>query len=194
MPSCKDPSITFLNKFGYNVVKLPRTGIEPLDVVGRDKSTEWLGKLSAVWKSTVAVPQPGAPQPAVDVQGQKSDQLELSIGLKVLENALKAFGATVPTLSFAFQKARKVQFTFTNVASTFVAPLEAGNFLAAGDLNTNNPVVEHYFLEDDPQAFLLTEVLNAKPKSVTNTTTDEFSRWRAKARITAESASVSLVT
>jgi len=30
--ACKDPSITFLNKFGYNVVKLPRTGIEPARV------------------------------------------------------------------------------------------------------------------------------------------------------------------
>src|ERR1700722_5255378 len=32
----KDPSVTYLNKLGYNVVKLPRTGIEPMDVIGRD--------------------------------------------------------------------------------------------------------------------------------------------------------------
>ena len=29
MAKKKDPSITFLNKFGYNVIRLPRTGIEP---------------------------------------------------------------------------------------------------------------------------------------------------------------------
>jgi hypothetical protein len=40
MPVCKDPSLTFLNQFGYNVIKLPRTGIEPMHVVGRDETTQ----------------------------------------------------------------------------------------------------------------------------------------------------------
>ena len=39
MPKKKDPSVTFLNKFGYNVVKLPRVGIEPLDLIGMDETT-----------------------------------------------------------------------------------------------------------------------------------------------------------
>ena len=39
----KDPSVTFLNKFGYNIIRLPRTGIEPLDVIGRDHGMQWLG-------------------------------------------------------------------------------------------------------------------------------------------------------
>ena len=112
MALCKDPSITFLNKFGYNVIKLPRVGIEPMDIVGKDKSTEWLGKLSGVWKTTMAPPVPRPPQPAADVAGQQSDKLELSIGLKILENALRAFGASAPSLNFAFNKARKIQFTF----------------------------------------------------------------------------------
>ena len=32
MAKVKDPSITYLNSLGYNVVKLPRAGIEPMDV------------------------------------------------------------------------------------------------------------------------------------------------------------------
>ena len=28
--SCKDPSLTYLNRYGYNVVTLPRTGLDPL--------------------------------------------------------------------------------------------------------------------------------------------------------------------
>jgi hypothetical protein len=162
--ACKDPSITFLNQFGYNVVKLPRTGIEPLDVIGKDKTTERLGPLAAVWKSTVPVPTPGTPQIAVDVQGKKSDKLDLSVGLKILANALQAFGATVPSLDFAFQNARKVEFTFTNVTSTSVAPFDAGNFLSAGDLNTHNPIVRHYFLDEDDsgaQAYLIFDVLKS---------------------------------
>ena len=108
MPVCKDPSLTFLNQFGYNVIKLPRTGIEPLHVVGRDETTQLLGPLSSVWKSTLPVPTPNAPRNAGDVNGQKTDKIDLKFSLKILENALKAFGATVPSLGFALNKARNI--------------------------------------------------------------------------------------
>ncbi len=171
MPKKKDPSVTFLNKFGYNVVKLPRVGIEPLDVVGRDETSQWLGPLAKVWKSTVGVPAPSAPRPAAAVNGQKTDALEISFGLKILANALTAFGATVPSLDVAYKRARKVSFAYTNVTSTVVAPFDAGDFLANGTLNSDNPVVQHYFLDPDSQAFLILDVL--KSDSITVTATDE---------------------
>jgi len=171
MPKKKDPSVTFLNKFGYNVVKLPRAGIEPLDVIGIDQTTQWLGSLKTVWQSTVPVPEPGAPRPASPVNGQKTDQLDLNFGLQILGNALAAFGATAPSLDLAYKRARKVQFSYTNVTSTVVSPLEAGNYLASGTLNTSNPVVRHYFMEPDSQAFLIVDVL--KSNSITVTALDE---------------------
>ena len=82
MAKKKDPSITFLNKFGYNVVKLPRVGIEPMDVIGKDDTTQWLGPIRSVWSSTAPEPTPSAPRPAVAVNGQKSDALDLSFGMK----------------------------------------------------------------------------------------------------------------
>jgi hypothetical protein len=171
MAKKKDPSVTFLNQLGYNVVKLPRTGIEPMDVIGRDDTTQWLGPLSAVWKSTVDVPQPRPPRPAGAVNGQKTDNLDFSFGLKILANALAAFGATVPSVDFAFLRARKVQFSYTGVTSTVVSPFDAGNYLAAGTLSTNNPVVRHYFSEPDSEAFLIVDVL--KSDSITVTASDE---------------------
>jgi len=171
MAKKKDPSVTFLNRFGYNVVKLPRAGIEPLDLIGRDDTTQWLGPLASVWASNVATPPPSAPRPAAPVNGQKTDQLQVGFGLKILANALAAFGATVPSLDFAFTRARKVQFSYTNVTSTVVSPLEAGNYLAAGKLNTANPVVTHYLTGEDAQAFLILDVL--KSDSLTVTASDE---------------------
>ena len=170
MAKKKDPSITFLNKFGYNVVKLPRVGIEPMDLIGKDETTQWLGRLSSVWKSSVPEPLPSPPHTAASVNGQKSDELDLSFGIKILANALAAFGATMPSLDVAYNRARKVQFAFTNVTSTVVAPLDAGNYLASGTLNTNNPVVQHYFENEDCQAFLILDVL--KSDSITVTATD----------------------
>jgi hypothetical protein len=171
MPKKKDPSITFLNRFGYNVVKLPRAGIEPMDVIGRDDTTQWLGPIASVWTSSVPVPTPLPPRPAAPVNGQKTDQLQASFGLKILSSTLAAFGATVPALDVAYSRARTVQFSYTNVTSTIVPPLEAGNYLATGTLNSQNPVVMHYFTDEDPQAFLIVDVL--KSDSLTITASDE---------------------
>jgi hypothetical protein len=161
MPKKKDPSITFLNKFGYNVIKLPRAGIEPMDIIGRDQTTQWLGQLSKVWSSSVPEPLTGPPHPASAVNGQRTDALDLSIGLSVLANALAAFGASVPSLDVAYKSAHTVQFAYTNVTSTSVAPFDAGNYLAQGTLRSDNPVVKNYFFSEKSKAFLITEVLKA---------------------------------
>ena len=167
--SCKDPAVTYLNKFGYNVVKLPRAGIEPLLVLGRDKSLNPIGQLGTVWKAPTPPPTSGAPKPAVNIEGQKSDKLDLSIGLKLLANALAAFGATTPSLDFAYKHARKVQFTLTNVTSVSIDPFVIGEWLASGDLNLHNPFVARYFDDDDSTAYILTEVLKSDSVSITAT-------------------------
>ncbi len=166
----KDPSITFLNKFGYNVIRLPRTGIEPLDVIGRDQATQWLGPLSKVWTSSTPQPLPGPAHPAAAVNGQRTDALELSFGLSILANTLAAFGASAPSLNTAYKNAHAVQFTYTNVTSTSVSPFDAGNYLTSGTLRTDNPVVKNYFGNDKSKAYLIIEVLKAD--SITVTATD----------------------
>ncbi len=170
LPKKKDPSITFLNKFGYNVIKLPRTGIEPMDVIGRDQVTQWLGPLSRVWTSAGPEPLAGPPHPASAVNGQRTDALDLSLGLSILANTLAAFGASAPSLNAAYKNAHSVQFAYTNVTSTSVAPFDAGNYLAQGTLRTDNPVVKNYFLSEKSKAFLIVEVLKAD--SITVTATD----------------------
>ena len=169
LPKKKDPSITFLNKFGYNVIRLPRTGIEPLDVIGRDQSMQWLGPLSEVWTSSSPEPLPGPPHPAAAVNGQRTDALDLSLGLGILANTLAAFGASAPSLNLAFKNAHAVQFTYTNVTSTSVSPFDAGNYLAAGTLRTDNPVVKNYFGNEKAKAYLIVEVLKADSITVTAT-------------------------
>jgi hypothetical protein len=166
----KDPSVTYLNKLGYNVVKLPRTGIEPMDVIGRDRTVQWLGPLDSIWNSAIPNPQTGPPKPASAVNGQKSDALDLSVGLSILGNALAAFGVSVPSLDVAYKSAHAVQFSFSNVTITSVAPFAAGSYLAKGELQSDNPAVKNYFLSGKATAYLITEVL--KSNSLTVTATD----------------------
>jgi hypothetical protein len=176
LPKKKDPSITFLNKFGYNVIRLPRTGIEPMDVIGhagegKGATTERLGSLDSLWTSTAAAkPIVYGPHASAAVNGLKSDGLELSFGLSILANALAAFGASVPSLDASFKTARSIQFSYTNVTSTSVDAGEVGNYLVEGSLRVSNPVVQSYFFGADALAYLIVEVL--KSDAVTVSATD----------------------
>jgi hypothetical protein len=166
----KDPSVTYLNKLGYNVVKLPRTGIEPMDVIGRDRTMQWLGPIDSIWSSALPKPQPKPPKPAAAVNGQKTDALDLSVGLSILGNTLAAFGVSVPSLDLAYKSAHAVQFSYSNVTITEVAPFDAGSYLAKGELQSDNPAVKNYFLSGQATAYLITQVL--KSNSLTVTATD----------------------
>jgi hypothetical protein len=169
MAACQDPALTFLNAKGYNVIRLPRAGIGPLDILGRDQVTERLGQVDQLWSSTAALPAVEGPLDTASISGQKSSGLKLSIGLKVLSTTLGAMGAAVPDLSVAYTRASQVSFTFTDVKTFTVAPLAVGQYLSAGDLASNNPFVRHYFEDEDCSAFIVTEVLRTKSLTVTST-------------------------
>jgi hypothetical protein len=167
MAICTDKALIYLNEKGYNVVRLPRKGIAPLDVLGRDgKSVEWLGRLDQLWTSRQPIPKIGDPQPASHINGQKTSEMSLSIGLKLLSSVLGAIGAKVPDLSFAYNEADSLAFVFGNVSSRSVTPLEVGNFLANGDLQSKNPFVVRYLVDDDTEAFVITEILESNEITV----------------------------
>lgn len=167
MALCTDKSLTYLNDLGYNVVRLPRKGLDPLDVLGRDgRSLERLGRLDQLWISRQPVPQIGRPQPAAHINGQATSEMSMSMGLKVLNGVLKSIGVGSAELAFAYKSADTVQFTFGNVTTRSVVPLEVGNFLSEGDVRSNNPFVEHYFTDDDTDAYIVTEVLQSNEITV----------------------------
>ena len=170
MALCKDPVTKELNKRGYNLVKLPRVGIEPLDVLGRDgNSMEKLGSMAEVWASPESVPKPGAPAPAAGIEGSKSSDLDISLGLKLLANALAGLGGgiSLPSLSTAYKRARKVQFKFVNVESTSIAPFALGKYLSKGTLDLANPFANQYFGNDETQEYIIFDVLKSDSISVT---------------------------
>jgi hypothetical protein len=171
MAICKDPALTFLNGLGYNVVRLPRAGVEPLDILGKDTTIERLGRVDQMWTSDQPLPPITGPRDATSVAGQKTSEMKLSVGLKLLSATLGAMGAAVPEVSMAFSKARKVVFTFTDVKTFSAEPLEVGQYLSAGDLATSNPFVRRYFDDEETSAFIITEVL--KSTSITVTATND---------------------
>jgi hypothetical protein len=169
MGSCKDPALSYLNQYGYNVVKLPRAGIEPLDVLGRDRVMERLGTISEVWTSAKPAPSPGVPAPAANLDGKQTENLDLAFGLKILSNALAGLGSAIglPTLNANYKRARSIQFRLVGITSVGVTPFAIGSYLAAGSLDLSNPFVTHYFGADETDEYIISEVLKSDSVSVT---------------------------
>ena len=97
----------------------------------------------------------------------KTDALEVSLGLSVLADALRAFGATVPSLDVAYNKASKVQFSYTGVMSSSVDVFEVGAWLTSGVLANENPSVQNWFANKKARTYLITEVLTTTALTVT---------------------------
>jgi hypothetical protein len=169
MAVCQDPRLTYMNDLGYNVVRLPRTGIKPLGVLGRDNKTiNYLGTLDQIWNTTATPPSPGAPNSVSALAGQATSDIKLSVGLDILANALSGmFGAAAPSLKFAYNKAKSVQFKFGEVQTVGIDPFIVGNYLASGDLKDGNAFVARFFHAPETEAFVITEILQAKSISVT---------------------------
>jgi hypothetical protein len=169
MGSCTDPRMTYLNDSGYNVLRLPRRGILPLGVIGRDGSAKsWLGTLDQIWTSKIPVPAVGAPQSVVGLNGEKTSNIEAAVGLDILANALGGMlGGGAPSVNTSYQHARYVQFAFKDVRSVGIDPFLIGNFLAEGVLKPS-PVVARYFSgKFGIEALVVSEILEAKSISVT---------------------------
>lgn len=167
MAICRDKSLKILNDKGYNVVLVPRAGIEPLDILGRDDGAmEWLGRLGTLWQSPLSLPAPLPPQPAVDIEGKRTDSLEIGAGLSLLKGVLSVFNAGAG-LDAAYNHASELEFAYTNVQSVKAAPLEIGAYLARGSTDDHNPVIQRYFLSRAAEGFVLTEVLKSDQLKVT---------------------------
>jgi hypothetical protein len=178
MGICKDPRLTYLNGEGYSVVRLPRKGILPLGVIGRDHGTKnWLGTLDQIWHSELPVPSVGAPQTVSGINGQRSSDIKLSLGLEILGNALSGmFGSLAPSLDLAYKEAKSVQFTFRDVVSLSIDPFVIGNYLAKGDLAGSNVFVKKFFGgQKDVDALVITEVLQSRSLGVIGKKSDATS-------------------
>lgn len=163
MPRCHDPRLTYLNDLGYNVVRLPRKGINPLGVLGKDgDSLNYLGTLDQIWDSPGRPPVAGHPNPVSALNGAATGDIDLSIGLDILANALSGmFGSTAPSLKFAYKLAKSIQFKFTDVQASSIDPFLISNYLASGRLR-EGPFVSRFLRDPDTKAFVITETLQAK--------------------------------
>ena len=162
MGVCHDKTTTMLRTQNYNVVRHPRDGINPLDLIGAFKdAVHQLGGLDKL----ITNPPPNAPtitrdQIAADLEGQQSDKQAAGIGLSFQKQVL-AGQKVAFDVSAQYQKARRLQFTFNDVVTDTVAPLDVGEYLKQGQVNADNLVLQQFVLGQGT-LFLITQTLKAK--------------------------------
>lgn len=163
IPNCKDPTLSAIKSKGYNVVRLPRIDMAPTQLlVANGKTLQRLGDLLSVFVPDSDGPPPppiSADRPGPNIQGTKSADIGLDIGLNILGGLIAALGGSQIGVNFAYKQARSVQFEFGSTLenSTQLAQIDA--FLASAKINSFARAVAQ-MLEAD-KVFVVTSTLKS---------------------------------
>jgi hypothetical protein len=160
--SCKDPYIESLRTFGYNVIRLPRADVRPLQLLARDgDGLDRIGELTSVLRAGANVPLPKIAENTrvAAVSGGRSGDLSLGMGVSVLGSVIAAMGGSTLGLDLAYRDARSVTFEFPDVLEDRVEIARLDQYLADADVS---PFAAHVAkLLDADELFVTTAVLKA---------------------------------
>jgi hypothetical protein len=166
---CQDNSVTFLQSIGYNVVRLPREGIEPLLLLGGGNNLNILGFISDIMLEEPApLPQIDADLQAANIEGLKSSQFEVGIGVKFLEKLLSAMGAGSVSLEAVYKKANQVEFQYQNVKNDRIFPLSVARYIRVAKPDVTSLVMDEILdMTRENPAYLIIETLKSTSFGVT---------------------------
>src|SRR5687767_9055751 len=92
-----DPFLTSLKSFGYSVIRLPRTDIQPLQVlVKEDIRLTRLGDLATILRpgGQIGLPRLKENVTAANISGERTRDLSIGVGLSILGNVIAAMGGS----------------------------------------------------------------------------------------------------
>jgi hypothetical protein len=160
--SCKDPYVETLHGFGYNVIRLPRADVRPLQLLAKDgDGVGRIGDLATVLRAGANVPLPKVAENArmAAVSGGRTGDLSLGMGVSVLGSVIGAMGGSKLGLDVAYRDAKSVTFEFPDVLEDRVEIARLDQYLADADVS---PFAAHVAsLLDADQLFVTTAVLKA---------------------------------
>lgn len=147
MGICVDSSTKYLKKLGYNVVRLPREGISPLQLIGvQNDQTLALGTLrQLVASSAQPLPEIQKDEKVTGIEGQRSSDLSAAIGLNVLGGIIGAMGGNLG-VDVSYKSAKTITFQYASVLGDSISPLDAGNYLRDAEVDAKNKILEQYVL------------------------------------------------
>ncbi|MGB8425384.1 MAG: hypothetical protein WCD88_06350 [Desulfobacterales bacterium] len=167
MGLCKDEATTYLKGLGYNVIRVPQQGIEPLQLIGRQKKmVSVLGPLNLlVTNPPGELPPITRNQAAADINGRTSSRLSLGLGATILGNIIGAMGGNLG-VNVDYTDAKGIRFVFQDVLADSLVPLEVGNYLRACEVDAGNLILKEYVLGNG-ELFLVTKTIKSDTITVT---------------------------
>jgi hypothetical protein len=108
--------MSYLSKFGYAAVALPRTTLRPGQILlHQNGALVNPSPLTAIFEpDELAPPKISGDRPAASLNGDTSDKLELNLGLNILGGFITALGGSLG-FKFAFNKTKRIEFVYQDV-------------------------------------------------------------------------------
>lgn len=157
-----DPVLNLLNDFKYNVIRLPRTNIRPLQILEKQgNDLVMLGEVTDLFVAGVAPLPPISPDEQTPfINGQQTRELEISVGLSLLGGIIDAMTGSKVKLDAAYKRAKALVFEFDDVKVNNVNQLQLSKFLTAAKIDTAvGPPAKS--LEDD-RLYVITNTVKSK--------------------------------
>ena len=153
---CTDPILTALKDQGYNIVRLPRTDIHPLQLLSRTRTNlDLLGPVGDVLSGAELPPirldEPTAP---VDNNATRTSAVDSKIGVGFLGSIVQAFGGKTAGLDGNYQGTDTVVFEFLDVKRDSIDITKLDPFLARAAVNPDSRYARK-LLENDGLYILL---------------------------------------
>ena len=136
--SCSDPYLKELRSKGYNVVRLPKADIRPLQLLAkRGDALDRIGELATVLPPGGPVPLPPVKLDGqvASLSGQRSGDLSLGIGLSILGTVIGAMGGSKLGLDLTYKNAKSVTFEFQDVLEDRIEIAALDQYLAVADVS-----------------------------------------------------------
>ena len=160
--SCNDPYVKTLHDFGYNVIRLPRADVRPLQLLAKHgDSLDRIGELTTVLHAGPNIPLPKVVENTrvAAVSGGRTGDLSVGIGVSILGSVIGAMGGSKLGLDLKYQNAKSVAFEFADVFEDRVEIALLDQYLADADVS---PFAAHVGkLLDADQLFVTTAALKS---------------------------------
>jgi len=164
-----DPFLSLLKDIGFLPLRLPRADVAPLDMVEEDgKDLNLLGAMTNAMVPAAGVTAPPIVhdiQTAQNIQGTKTSQVKLGIGVTILGNILKAITGQNLAISAAFQNASTMTFQFADSSVDKVDIILLDRFLSQSDIDPHLTQIHNLLIEG--KMAIITAVTKTKKYLVT---------------------------
>lgn len=164
---CNDPYLKYLKSFGYNVIRLPKADVKPMQLLSRTgKDLNRLGDITTLLVTGENVVPPAIEEntKASNISGQRTGDLSFGVGLSIIGNIIGAMGGSKLGLESKYEQAKSVAFEFQDVFEDKIDVIKLDQYLADADVSPFSRYVSE-LLEAD-ELFVTTAVIKGTELTV----------------------------